>query len=89
MAYIEILSLIAKLVTSGAVIFGLLWTIFTFLERQKVQDIQIKNIKEEQQVMCYGMLACLDGLKQLGANDNVSKAHDALAEHLNEAAHRE
>jgi hypothetical protein len=45
------------------------------------------GIKKEQTVMCYALLACLDGLNQLGANGNVSKAREALEKHLNLSAH--
>jgi hypothetical protein len=48
---------------------------------------EISNIKKEQTVMCYSLLACLDGLNQLGANGNVSKAREALEKHLNLSAH--
>lgn len=89
MDYIETIADIAKLITSITIIAGGLWTVFTFLKRQKEQDVEIKNMKAEQQVMCFGMLACLDGLKQLGANGNVTTAHECLEKHINKAAHRE
>ena len=41
----------------------------------------IKDIKGELQVICFGMLACLDGLKQQGCNGDVTKAHDKLTKH--------
>lgn len=50
------------------------------------ERIDIMNV--ENQVICYGLLACLDGLKQLGANGNVTKAHDKLEKHLNDRAHQ-
>lgn len=71
---------------------GIITVIFKFskwVERQKEQDKELQEIREEQCVICYGLLACLDGLKQLGANGNVTKAHDALDKHINKAAHRE
>ena len=33
------------------------------------------------------LLATLDGLKQLGANGNVSDAYQRLEKHLNQSAH--
>jgi len=50
-------------------------------------DKDIKEIKEEQRILCYANLATLDGLKQLGANGNVSDAHTMLEKHLNKSAH--
>lgn len=65
----------------------LLYKMVQWLERQKKQDEEIKNIKEEQCVICWGLLATLDGLKQLGANGEVSEAHKKLEKHLNQSAH--
>lgn len=58
-----------------------------WLQEQKKQTEEIKAIKEEQCMMSYVMFACLDGLKQLGCNGEVSKAHDKLQKHLNQKAH--
>lgn len=71
---------------------GIITIIFKFskwLERQKEQDKELQEIRKEQCVICYGLLACLDGLKQLGANGNVTKSHEKLDKYINEAAHRE
>lgn len=59
-----------------------------WLDRQKAQDRELKEIREEMTVICFGLLAALDGLKQLGANGNVTKAHDKLDKHLNQKAHK-
>lgn len=70
---------------------GIITVVFKFvrwMDRQAKQDKEINALKEEQQVICYAMLACLDGLKQLGANGNVTKAHDRLEKHLNDKAHK-
>ena len=81
------------IITAAAVIsalgglLALLMRVSRWVDRQQAQDAEINNIKAEQQVICYALLACLDGLKQLGANGHVSKAHDALDKHLNKNAH--
>lgn len=88
----------ASLFASGAVILGALWTAFKFFHRQQMQDhdlemlrVQhnddIRIIRKEQQMLCYGVLACLEGLQQKGCDGNVTKAHEALEKHLNDAAH--
>lgn len=80
-------------ITAAAVIsalgglLALLLRVSRWIDRQQAQDAEINSIKSEQQVICYALLACLDGLKQLGANGNVTKAHDALDKHLNKSAH--
>jgi hypothetical protein len=50
-------------------------------------DKQIKQIKEEQCLLSFCMLATLDGLKQLGADGKVTEARDKLDKHLNKIAH--
>lgn len=50
-------------------------------------DKQIKDIKDEQCLMTWCMLATLDGLKQLGCNGKVTEARDKLDKHLNKTAH--
>lgn len=50
-------------------------------------DKQIKAIKEEQCLLTFGMLATLDGLKQLNCNGKVTEARDKIDRHLNKIAH--
>ena len=50
---------------------------------------EIKKINTENTLICYSLMACLDGLEQLGANHTVPKAKDMLSKHLNKAAHDE
>lgn len=80
---IRLATVLGALGTLGA----LLYRSFRWMERQKLQQAEIENIKKEQCVMCYGLLATLDGLKQLGANGNVSDAYQKLEKHLNQSAH--
>lgn len=80
---IKAAAFLGALATLGA----MLYKSFLWMARQQAQDAEIEAIKKEQCVMCYGLLATLDGLKQLGANGNVSDAHDKLEKHLNKTAH--
>lgn len=50
-------------------------------------DKQIREIKEEQCMLTWCMLAALEGLIQLGANGEVTEAKDKLRKHLNKSAH--
>ena len=52
-----------------------------------VHSSDIKSIQDELCVLSYAMLASLDGLKQLNCNGEVTKAHKALAKHINKKAH--
>ena len=80
---------VSALVTACGGMLAIIFKLVRWMDRQKEQDKELQEIREEQCIMCYGLLACLDGLKQLGANGNVTKAHDALDKHINKAAHRE
>lgn len=79
---------IASLLTAVITIFALIFKIHNWYLKQEKQDAEIKAIKEEQRVMCKGVLACLDGLEQLGCNHSVPKAKEALENHINEVAHQ-
>ena len=79
----------AALLTALGVIGGVvLWGI-KFVDRQKKQDHELAAIRKEQTLICYGVLACLKGLKEQGCNGPVTAALDKLEKHLNEAAHDE
>ncbi len=78
---------LAALLGAFSAVGAFLYKVFRWMERQKAQDAEIDAIKKEQCVMCYGLLATLDGLKQLGANGNVTDAHEKLEKHLNQSAH--
>lgn len=80
---LKLVALLGALVTVGT----MLYKVVQWLERQKRQDKEIEEIKAEQCIICYGLLATLDGLRQLGANGNVTKAHEKLEKHLNKSAH--
>lgn len=82
-AIINAASLLAALGVIGGVI---LWW-FKFIERNKKQDKELEAIRKENALICYGVLACLKGLKEQGCNGPVTAALDRLEKHLNEAAH--
>ena len=83
----------SSIIQFGAVIgvlgtcIGIAFKTFRWVERQKEQDEEIACIKAEQCIICYSLLATLDGLKQLGANGNVTDAYNKLEKHLNQQAH--
>lgn len=82
-AVVRAASLLAALGTVGGV--GV-WCV-RFVERQKRQDKEIAAIREEQTLICYGVLACLKGLREQGCNGPVTAAQEKLERHLNQAAH--
>lgn len=63
------------------------WAKFTI--RDKHQSREMDVIRREQTLICYGVMACLKGLKEQGCNGPVTAALDRLEKHLNEAAHED
>ena len=77
----------AALLTALGVIGGLGLWLFKFVERNKRQDRELAAIQAEQTIICYGVLACLKGLKEKGCNGPVTEALNMMEKHLNTAAH--
>ena len=69
------------------VLCGIVYRFVKWIDEQKQQSQKIHELQEEQTVICYVLLATLDGLKQLGANGEVTKAHNLLSKHINKKAH--
>ena len=77
----------AAIIGAFVAVVSYLRKLFGWFERQEQQDKEIKNIKVEQTLMTYGVLACLKGLKEQGCNGPVTEAIDKIEKHLNKAAH--
>lgn len=86
---IETVVTVGKLLGALGTIGGLFLGVYKFVEAEKKQGKEIKAIKAEQTVICYGVLACLKGLKEQGCDGPVSDALDKLEKYLNKAAHDE
>ena len=89
----------AGVITALGVILGLILKWHSWYLRQNSQDDELtalknthiddmKQIKEENTLVCFALLACLDGLIQLGCNHTVTVAKDKLEKHLNCQAHK-
>jgi hypothetical protein len=82
-----------SIITAGAVlaavttIVGFVLKVHKWYLKQNEQDKEIRRIKEENTLLCYGISACLDGLIQLGANHTVPKAKEKLDKYINQKAH--
>lgn len=50
-------------------------------------DQDVREIREEQTLLVYGMLACLKGLKEQGCNGSVTQTIDRIERYLNRKAH--
>lgn len=84
---VETIIKIASLITALSILVGVFCKVHKWYLKQEQQDAEIKRLKEENCLLCYGMSACLDGLMQLGANHTVPKAKDKLDKYLNQEAH--
>lgn len=73
--------------------------IVRWVDKQNEQDKEIQNlkkhheddiasIKEEQTLLVYGILACLQGLKEQGCNGPVTEAIGKYEKYLNQKAHK-
>lgn len=70
-----------------------------WVDKQNEQDKEIQNlkkhheddiasIKEEQTLLVYGILACLQGLREQGCNGPVTEAIGKYEKYLNQKAHQ-
>ena len=84
----EVLLFSAEILGAGGVVFGAVFAIYRWILRQNKQDTEIKALKEEQTVICYGVLAALKGLQEQGCNGPVTEAINKIEKHLNVQAHR-
>ena len=76
---VEIIITTASVITALGVLFG--------VKRDK-NDVEIKEIKEEQLILTKGVLACLKGLKEQGCDGPVTSAIEEIEEHINKQAHK-
>lgn len=60
---------------------------YDFVKRQTEQDKQIQAIMEEQTILTMGILACLKGLQEQGADGPVTDAIKTIEAHMIKKAH--
>ena len=81
-----------------AVIFGYVRKVQKWFDHQANQDKEIQALKhqhdedikamrEENQLLVYGILSCLKGLQEKGCNGPVAEAVSKFEKYLNEKAH--
>ncbi len=85
---VEIIVIIASVITALGTIIACFTTIHRWILRQNKQDEDIKAIKEEQSILTTGVLACLKGLKEQGCDGPVTEAISSIENHLNKEAHK-
>lgn len=82
--------IIAFVALLGAIstLFGVIFAVYRWYLHQQKQSEEIAELKKEQQLLTYGILACLEGLKQLNCNGPVTEAQEKISKHLNAQAHK-
>lgn len=79
------------LITAAGVVIGIFLN--RFFDRLNRKDTvtklesKVRQQEEENCLICFSLMACLDGLQQLGANHSVPVAREKLKKHLNKKAH--
>lgn len=77
----------ASLVGALGVLVSAVIAVYKVIAQNKKQSEVIQAIREEQTLICYGLLACLKGLQEQGCNGPVTEARNRLERHLNQKAH--
>lgn len=88
----------ASVLGAVAVIWKWISGSVSFVRKPTENEQSIENLKrhheadmseqrEELQLLTYGILACLKGLKEQGCNGPVTEAINKIEKHLNEKAH--
>ena len=85
---VEVIITAASVVTALGVIFGILFAFFKWLMKRDKNDVEIREIKEEQTILTKGVLACLKGLKEQGCDGPVTVAICEIEDHINKQAHK-
>ena len=83
----DIISL-AAVVGAAITLVGYTNRAFMWMHRSTKQAEELKALKEEQELLCMAISACLDGLMQLGANHDIPKAKKDLDAHIRTQAHK-
>ena len=78
----------ASLLAALAALFGAAIAVYKTVEVNKKQSEIIKEIQDEQTLICYGLKGALEGLIEQGCNGPCKDALSMLEKHLNKNAHR-
>ena len=90
---------IAAVLAAIVAIYAFFAKIVRWVDKQSQQDDEIqklrqhhendiKELKDEQTLLVYGILACLKGLQERGCNGPVTEAINKYEKYLNQKAHQ-
>ena len=78
----------ASLLAALGGLVGAVIAVYKVYESNKKQSDVIKEIQEEQTLICYGLRGALEGLIEQGCDGPCKDALNMLDKHLNKNAHR-
>ena len=78
----------ASLLAAFSALVGAVIAIYKQIESNKKQSEVIKEMQEEQTIICYGLKGALQGLIEQGCDGPCKEALSMLDKHLNKSAHR-
>lgn len=78
----------ASLLGALGALVGAIIAVYKVYETDKKQSVVIKEIQEENTVLCYGLRGALAGLIEQGCDGPCKEALNLLDKHLNKSAHR-
>ena len=78
----------ASLLAALGALVGAVIAIYKQVESNKKQSEVIKEMQEEQTIICYGLKGALQGLIEKGCDGPCKDALQMLVQHLNKNAHR-
>ncbi len=87
MDYTLIISL-ASVFSSSAILVSAIIACYRWINRQNDQDRDIKNTKEEQALLVYGVITCLKVLKEQHDNMQLEDALTKIESYINTKAHK-
>lgn len=83
----ETIITVGKIIGALGVITSTVVALYKTVESVRLQKQDIRSIKEEQTLLCYGLRGALQGLIEQGCNGPCKDALDKLEKHLNKEAH--
>ena len=79
---------LASLLGALGALAGAVIAVYKQIESNKRQSEVIKEMQEEQTIICYGLRGALQGLIEKGCDGPCKDALQMLDKHLNKNAHR-
>ena len=80
--------LAASLLGAISALVGAIIAVYKVIENNKRQNEEIKAMKSELTIVCYGLKGALQGLIEQGCDGPCRDALNLLDKHLNKSAHK-